>query len=128
MSAVTDPLGWAAKAEEDYAVAQLVLKPRKPLTSISCFHSQQCVEKYLKAILVLHRRDFPKTHDLDKLKNLCEEVGVLIPVSSDPLVLLNRYAVEKRYPGNEPTLQDARDALGTAKRVRKFARKLLGLK
>ncbi|MBI2878037.1 MAG: DUF433 domain-containing protein, partial [Candidatus Tectomicrobia bacterium] len=31
---------------------------------------QQCVEKYLKALLVLQGIDFPKTHDLEKLVSL----------------------------------------------------------
>ena len=128
MSDPNDPMAWVEIAEEDYATARYGLQRREPLVTTSCFHSQQCAEKYLKAILVFRRKAFPKTHDLDKLKNLCEQAGVIVPISSDPLDLLTMYAVEKRYPGRAPTRQDARDALATAKLVRQFARKTLGLK
>lgn len=48
---------------------------RRPSTAIKaewsaetiCFHAQQCVEKYIKALLVLCRVDFPKTHDIRRL-------------------------------------------------------------
>ena len=40
---------WIAKAEEDFATAVTLARPRKkPLWSPVCFHAQQCVEKYLK--------------------------------------------------------------------------------
>jgi HEPN domain-containing protein len=42
-------------------MAKSALKRRKPLTTASCFHSQQCAEKYLKAILVAKDVEFPKT-------------------------------------------------------------------
>ena len=38
-------------------------------TDIICFHAQQCVEKYLKSILVLHQIPVPKTHDIEKVLN-----------------------------------------------------------
>jgi hypothetical protein len=38
------------------------------------------------------------------------------------------YAVENRYPGIPANKQDAQSALATAKLVRRFARKFLGLK
>ena len=31
------------------------------------FHAQQCSEKYLKALLLFHRINFPKIHDLTEL-------------------------------------------------------------
>jgi len=52
MSDVTDPLSWVERAEEDYALARLSLRQKKPLAYGACFHAQQCAEKYLKAILV----------------------------------------------------------------------------
>ena len=39
---------------------------------------------------------------------------------------LSDYAVRARYPGEEPTPEDARDAYATAQVVRTFARSLLG--
>ena len=123
-----NPLDWVAKAEEDFAVAHSTLRRKEPLTSISCFHSQQCAEKYLKGILVARNRTFPKVHDLIKLLNLCEKVGVLVPIDEDALDALTKFAVVTRYPGNAPSIEQAKEALVTAKALRKFARKFLGLK
>ena len=35
-----------------------------------CFHTQQCVEKYLKALLTYLSIDFPKIHDVGELSAL----------------------------------------------------------
>lgn len=59
---------WVAKAENDLKTAAHTLKLGKDCpTDTVCFHAQQCVEKYLKALLVWKGIDFPKTHDLEKL-------------------------------------------------------------
>jgi hypothetical protein len=38
------------------------------------------------------------------------------------------YAVRARYPGDEPTIEEARDAVATARAVRRIARSLLAEK
>lgn len=38
-----------------------------------------------------------------------------------------RGSVDVRYPGEEPSLEEARQAIGIAKTVRAFARRWLGL-
>ena len=63
MSEPGDPLAWIERAEEDYAVARSVLRRKVPLIYPACFHAQQCVEKYMKAILIANGAAFPKTHD-----------------------------------------------------------------
>ena len=61
---------WVGKAEEDFAVALSLARPRKkPLWAPLCFHAQQCVEKYLKARLNEASILFHKTHDLEQLLN-----------------------------------------------------------
>jgi HEPN domain-containing protein len=43
---------WVDKAEGDMATAKRELRARKqPNYDATCFHAQQCVEKYLKALL-----------------------------------------------------------------------------
>jgi len=127
MSDVTDPLAWAERAEEDYVVARSSLRYRKPLTYVACFHAQQCAEKHLKAILVSKGEAFAKTHDLLLLSGQCEKVGVWLPVDAKQLSALSEYAVRVRYPGDDPTPEEARHAVEIAKAVRTFARRLLGL-
>lgn len=93
----------------------------------ACFHAQQCAEKYLKAVLVLHVRDFPRVHDLLSLSDLCARAGIIVPIDPDDLDRLSAYAVQVRYPGEDPTPEEARAAIEIAKAVRRFVRRLLGL-
>jgi len=123
-----DPRAWIAKAEEDYKLAISALRRKQPLMYGVCFHAQQCAEKYLKAMLVARAKPFPKIHDLSKLSDLCEEAGILVPVSKDLLETLSDFAVAARYPSGVPSIEDAREALETARAVRKFARKFLGVR
>jgi HEPN domain-containing protein len=44
------------------------------------------------------------------------------------LVDLTKHAVQTRYPGNQPTPEEAQEALEIAMNVRRFARIFLGLK
>jgi HEPN domain-containing protein len=60
---------WIAKAEADLKAAKHLLDSDDVATDAVCFHSQQTVEKYLKAFLAYHGVDFPKTHDV----SFCEE-------------------------------------------------------
>ena len=65
---------WVAKAENDLtnAVHSLTLGERCPTDTV-CFHAQQCVEKYLKALLVLRSIPFSKTHNIRVLMVLVPE-------------------------------------------------------
>ncbi len=115
---------WIEKAEHDLRNAEhtLMLGEGCPFDTI-CFHAQQCVEKYFKALLVLHSTDFPRTHDLRVIMQLvssCVDLG--LPISE--IVALNRYAVETRYPGHwEPiTRSEAEEAVAQARKVRSAVR------
>jgi HEPN domain-containing protein len=59
---------WVEKAEHDLrnATHTLTLEEDCPFDTV-CFHAQQCVEKYLKALLTLRQIEFSKTHDLTEL-------------------------------------------------------------
>ncbi|MDA8325330.1 MAG: HEPN domain-containing protein [Nitrospiraceae bacterium] len=89
-----------------------------------CFHAQQCIEKYLKAFLVMKNIAFPKTHDIVSIVGLLPAMPILM--STDEQELLTGYAVTVRYPGDvEPSLTEARNAVKIARRVRKDIRALL---
>ncbi len=115
---------WVEKAENDLKTAEhtLTLGEDGPTDTV-CFHAQQVVEKYLKALLALEQIDFPKTHDTKKL------IG-LLPASLRPELpkakqdLLTDYATATRYPGpDDPiTLAEAREAVELARRVREKIR------
>lgn len=65
---------WAAHADDDMRVAQhtLTLPDECPYRLVA-YHAQQCAEKYLKAFLVLRGIDFPFTHNIARLLELCYE-------------------------------------------------------
>ena len=59
---------WVQKAENDLKNAAHTLKLGKACpTDTVCFHAQQCVEKYVKALLVLHGIEFSRIHHISAL-------------------------------------------------------------
>ena len=120
---------WLERAEEDYRQAQVALRQRRyPAYHSTCFHSQQCAEKYIKAFLVRHNIKFRKVHDLTELQRQCFEIDQAFELISKPLDVLYPYAVDVRYPGLKVTELDARQAVAAMKEIRKFVRARLGLK
>jgi HEPN domain-containing protein len=115
---------WLAKADNDLtnAVHTLKLGPACPTDTV-CYHAQQCIEKYLKALLVLQGKDFPKTHDLETLVSLVP--AELRPeISSEEQARFAEYATSARYPGWEDiSLASARRAVAAARRVRRAVRR-----
>lgn len=126
MSGEGDAQAWVAKAEEDFSMSRILLRRKRPLTSGVCFHAQQCAEKYLKALLIAHAQPFPRTHDLRILSNLCEQAGMSIGIDLNRIDTLSFYAVQARYPGDEPTPEEASESFEIVKDVRRVTRQLLG--
>jgi len=126
MTEANDPRAWAASAEEDFILARTALQRKQPLVSGACFHAQQCAEKYMKALLISKGADFPKTHDLLMLNNLCSMAGIFLEIDPKHLNTLTDYAVRTRYPGEGPNVDEAKEAIELAKLVRSLAKKFLG--
>jgi HEPN domain-containing protein len=82
------------------------------LPQILVFHAQQAAEKAIKALLIHHQVEFPRTHVMAILLNLCARAGYQIPENINDALVLTRYAVATRYPGQEePVSRDeAREA------------------
>ena len=120
---------WVKKAEDNYISAlTLARRHRNPVPDVICNQCQQCAEKYLKALLVRHQIDFPKTHDLIQLKDLVNRVDSDVQLIHSDLATLNPYGIGVRYPGLEATVGDAHNAVRAVKEVRKFVRAKLGLR
>lgn len=117
---------WVTKAENDLKSAAHLLKMKDCPVDNVCFNAQQCVEKYLKALLITQGKEFPRTHDLGELMALLPPR--LRPSLDDKeMDKLTDYATVTRYPGAyEPiSLTEARQAVKVARRVRREARKFL---
>jgi len=120
---------WTEKAEHDFLAAQHAMElAEQGLTDIVCFHSQQCAEKYLKALLLYRGVAFPRTHDLRLLLDLVP-AEVPLGLRHDQVIPLNRYVIEGRYPGDwEPiTVAEAQRAVEMAQAVRQAVLKQLPL-
>lgn len=64
---------------------------------ILLFHLQQAVEKFLKALLSKKNIKFPRTHDIEKLIEICERNGINLPDYIEDFIDLTPFAVEFRY-------------------------------
>ncbi len=111
---------WFRKAEEDLLSVRAILKEGAPSTA--CFLSQQIAEKYLKGLLVLLNKPFPKVHDLLVLETLLQAAFPDIRSVHSDLLLLNRYYIETRYPGDFPAFsrEEAKAAFDAALRIKEF--------
>jgi len=119
---------WVKKAEEDYETAISLARKRHSVPNSVCFHCEQCIEKYLKALLISHRIYFPKTHDLLELLKLVLPVEPLLQGLEEALQNLNPYAAAFRYPGEEATIKEAKEAVKVMKYLRNLLRERLGLR
>jgi HEPN domain-containing protein len=119
---------WVKKAEEDYELAKQGNKSKVPVHDGVCFHCQQCAEKYLKGLMEELGLSIPKVHDLEPLLNLIVGHHPTLRPYRRGLAFLTEFAVDSRYPGNDPTKRQALAALRWAGRVRKEARALLGIR
>ncbi|MBU4270591.1 MAG: HEPN domain-containing protein [Planctomycetes bacterium] len=113
---------WLARAQADLQGAEVALGGRPLITEHVCFHGQQAVEKALKAFLVYHGVDFPWTHQIGPLLDLCIEQNGSFSRLVTAAVPLTEYAVRFRYPffSPPPSLEQARAALATAHDVFAF--------
>jgi hypothetical protein len=61
---------WIEVAAVDFRTAELVLSADDPIPESAFYHAQQCIEKYLKAVLEAAGQPVPRTHDLGTLLTL----------------------------------------------------------
>jgi HEPN domain-containing protein len=121
-------LEWIEKAEGDFASAQREIRARKsPNYDAACFHSQQCIEKYIKARLQEAGIPFGKIHDLSALLDLASPVEPFWEPFRPDLRLLRAYAVEFRYPGQTADRETAKESVRICRVVRKTIRETLNL-
>ncbi len=76
------------------------------------------VEKYLKALLVRHQIEFPKTHDLAKLLDRVTTVNANMAESQRDADALTPFGVEVRSPSDAPELLPRGEAEAAHSHVR----------
>lgn len=120
--------GWIARGEDDLLVARHTLTiPEACPYQLVAFHAQQCVEKYLKAFLVLRGVDFPYTHNIAHLLELCGNESNWASRLTDAEEL-TPFAITARYPGDSDGVDagEARRAIVIAESVRETVRAAIG--
>ena len=109
---------WMLKADSGLLTVNRLLDAHGPFDT-ACFHAQQAVEKYLKAVLPMVGQAIPLTHNLEEIERHCvanvpgwRSLGV-------DFAQLTTYAVQARcdfsfWPDRD-TAEEARDAATTVR-------------
>ena len=118
---------WLRKAENDRKIARRELARPDAITDAVCFHAQQHCEKYLKAFLIYHGAEYPKTQDLSWLIELCARIDDRFHILHEWHVhRLTRYATVARYDVVFfPSLEEAQAATDLAEKASDFVRQRL---
>lgn len=99
-----------ALARDDLAIARLIDEAGLSAIGVG-FHTQQAVEKALKAVLATAAVRFPFTHDLIALEKLCEESGHEPPPDLEGADSLSPYAAAIRYGLGDRTAVPSAEAI-----------------
>jgi HEPN domain-containing protein len=113
---------WLQKAENDYESAVVLLNAK--LNDTSIYHTQQCAEKALKGYLVYKNVLAPKTHDLDKLLDLCKNIDNNFNNIDLVTFELNGLDVKFRYPSPDldPPEEDVKNSIEWASEILDFVK------
>jgi HEPN domain-containing protein len=84
-------------------VAKKIARGSDPHHDEVCFHSQQCAEKYLKALLEELGQTVPRTYVLENLISMLVTHHAELRSLNVGAKFLTRFAVETRYPGENAT-------------------------
>src|SRR6266545_2527726 len=109
---------WLRYAIEDLGAAELLHSIPEAVPRQACYMAQQAAEKAIKAVLIHLAIEFPKTHNLNVLRNLLPSDHRLVHEFPD-LAELSGWIAEARYPGDwpEPGDEDAVRAVVQARGV-----------
>lgn len=112
-------------ARDDDFAARSLLPVEGVADAILGFHAQQAVEKSLKAVLASADVQFPYSHDLDGLIELCRGHGLEVPDALDDADQLSPYGVRMRYGASHDTRLDRDEALGWSAAAVEWAREIV---
>lgn len=96
------------------------------LTHMVAFHSQQTIEKILKAVLEEHEERVLKTHDLITLSEKANKF-VKINFDYDIFDQMNELYIESRYPTEIGLLPNGKPTKKVSNEFYKYARNLYNL-
>ena len=89
---IEETAAWIKKSRKDLWRAGIALNLDPSDTEDCLFHSQQAVEKSLKALLIWQDQPFRKTHDLVELTRQCTDMEPALKDVMHGLGSLTRFA------------------------------------
>ena len=113
---------WLLKAQRDLDTAKALLEKAYHDTAI--YHTQQCAEKALKGYCVYRFQPLIKTHDLEKILNICISLESSFQQLDILAISLNGLDVRFRYPDVEfePEADEVADAIGWSEQIFDFVK------
>jgi len=118
---------WLIHGDEDLRLAAAAMEYVEDCPyRLVAYHAQQCAEKHLKAFLVFAKVDFPYTHNISILLELCGEHAEW-PAELQEAEQLSLYAITTRYPGEDEEVAESEAAatIELAQQVRSQIHKAL---
>ena len=114
---------WLKRAKSNLKMSKIT-KDKDIYYEDLCFEAQQCAEKSLKALLIAHNSEIPKTHSFSVLIAKLEKY-IDIPKEIREIGELSDYAVQTRYPGDyaEISREEYNKAIELAERAYNWAEK-----
>lgn len=115
--------GGLKQAEEDLKAAEYLSKGG--FFRSACFHSQQAIEKIIKAHLLKKGWELEKIHNVRRIVSICKDFHIQVAISDEEITFIDsiyrgRYPAEAGLlPLGEPSREDAKQAAAIASRILK---------
>ncbi|MCJ7685723.1 MAG: HEPN domain-containing protein [Desulfobacteraceae bacterium] len=97
---------WLDNAEEDLILVEEIID-NEHLTNMVAFHSQQAIEKSIKAVLEEKENHVPRIHNIITLKGKIENY-IELAVDQEIFDQLNELYIDSRYPMDLGLLPDGK--------------------
>ena len=112
---------WLKQAEEELNMAVYLLKGE--YYKGACFHSQQSIEKSIKAQLLKKGWELERTHSIQRLIAIAEDYNIKVNISDEDIVFVDN-VYKGRYPAEtgllplgEPSEADAQKIVNIARQI-----------
>ncbi len=104
---------WLKSAKDDLRVAEEIISD-ETLTHMVAFHSQQCIEKALKAVMEEYGMDLVRIHNLQRLLEIVKS-HVTIDMDIVLIEKMDKLYIDSRYPADFGLLSDGKPDMEDAK-------------
>ncbi len=113
---------WLTAAYDDLLVIIEILD-NENLTHMVAFHSQQAIEKSLKAVLEEEESEVLRTHNILVLREKVERY-INLQIDQEIFNEINELYIDSRYPTDLGLLPDGKPTIEVAQKFNKVANKI----